>query len=104
MVDLVLCFSELVLEILYLSICVLVQKNRDTTRPNTYLMDDILRLVSLVNWHFTLRLEHSEQLDVSVASHLQKVSNVIFSTAWSQNTLTLRSRQASQLGSFLLCR
>jgi hypothetical protein len=50
-------------------------------------MDDIRRFVSLVNWHFTFRLEHSEQLVVSVASHF-----------------TFRSRQASQLGSFLLCR
>lgn len=49
-------------------------------------MDDILRFVSLVNWHLTFRLEHSEQLDVSVASHL-----------------TFLSRHASQLGSFLLC-
>lgn len=32
-------------------------------------MDDILRLVSLVNWHRTFLLEHSEQLEVSVASH-----------------------------------
>ena len=39
-----------------------------------------------MNWHLTFRLEHSEQLVVSVASHL-----------------TLRSRHASQLGSFLLC-
>lgn len=37
-----------------------------------------------MNWHLTLLLEHSEQLEVSVASHL-----------------TLRSRQASQDGSFL---
>jgi hypothetical protein len=50
-------------------------------------MDDILRFVSLVNWHFTFRLEHSEQLVVSVASHF-----------------TFLSRQASQLGSFLRCR
>lgn len=40
-----------------------------------------------MNWHLTLLLEHSEQLDVSVASHF-----------------TLRSRQASQDGSFLRCR
>jgi hypothetical protein len=45
------------------------------------------RFVSLVNWHLTLLLEHSEQLAVSVASHL-----------------TFLSRQASQLGSFLLWR
>ena len=32
-------------------------------------MDDMRLLVSLVNWHLTLRLEHSEQLEVSVASH-----------------------------------
>lgn len=50
-------------------------------------MDDIRLLVSLVNWHLTFRLEHSEQLVVSVASHL-----------------TFLSRQASQLGSFLLWR
>jgi hypothetical protein len=37
-------------------------------------MDDIRRLVSLVNWHFTLRLEHSEQLEVSVASHLHRLA------------------------------
>lgn len=36
---------------------------------NTYLIEDIRRFVSLVNWHLTFRLEHSEQLDVSVASH-----------------------------------
>ena len=47
-------------------------------------MDDMRRLVSLVNWHLTLRLEHSEQLVVSVASHF-----------------TFLSRHASQLGSFL---
>jgi hypothetical protein len=40
-----------------------------------------------VNWHLTLRLEHSEQLDMSVASHL-----------------TFRSLQASQLGSLRLWR
>ncbi len=57
------------------------------SRSCTCLIDDIRLLVSLVNWHFTFRLEHSEQLDVSVASHL-----------------TFLSRQASQLGSFLLCR
>lgn len=39
-----------------------------------------------MNWHLTLLLEHSEQLDVSVASHL-----------------TLRSRQASQDGSLRRC-
>jgi hypothetical protein len=50
-------------------------------------MDDMRRLVSLVNWHLTPRLEHSEQLVVSVASHL-----------------TFLSRHASQLGSFLRCR
>jgi hypothetical protein len=50
-------------------------------------MDDMRRFVSLVNWHLTPRLEHSEQLVVSVASHL-----------------TFLSRQASQLGSFLRCR
>jgi hypothetical protein len=49
-------------------------------------MEDIRRLVSFVNWHFTFLLEHSEQLAVSVASHF-----------------TLRSLHASQLGSFLLC-
>jgi len=57
------------------------------SRSCTCLMLDMRRLVSLVNWHFTLRLEHSEQLVVSVASHL-----------------TFLSRQASQLGSFLRCR
>jgi hypothetical protein len=35
-----------------------------------HLIDDILLFVSLVNWHLTLLLEHSEQLEVSVASHL----------------------------------
>ena len=34
-----------------------------------HLMDDMRRLVSFVNWHLTFRLEHSEQLEVSVASH-----------------------------------
>lgn len=56
------------------------------SRSCTCLIDDILRLVSFVNWHLTLRLEHSEQLVVSVASHL-----------------TFLSLHASQLGSFLLC-
>ena len=32
-------------------------------------MDDMRRFVSLVNWHLTLRLEHSEQLVASVAAH-----------------------------------
>jgi hypothetical protein len=49
-------------------------------------MEDMRRFVSFVNWHLTFLLEHSEQLAVSVASHF-----------------TLRSLQASQLGSFLLC-
>lgn len=53
------------------------------SRSWTCFMDDIRRLVSLVNWHLTLLLEHSEQLDISVASHF-----------------TFRSLQASQLGSF----
>lgn len=57
------------------------------SRSWTCLMDDILRFVSFVNWHLTLRLEHSEQLVVSVASHL-----------------TFLSRQASQLGSLRRCR
>lgn len=35
----------------------------------TYLIDDMRRFVSFVNWHLTLLLEHSEQLEVSVASH-----------------------------------
>ena len=38
-------------------------------RIDAHLMDDMRRLVSLVNWHLTFRLEHSEQLEVSVASH-----------------------------------
>lgn len=32
-------------------------------------MDDMRLFVSFVNWHLTLRLEHSVQLVVSVASH-----------------------------------
>ena len=42
--------------------------NRNTVR-STYLIDDMRLLVSFVNWHLTLLLEHSEQLVVSVASH-----------------------------------
>lgn len=52
----------------------------------TCLIEDMRRFVSLVNWHLTPRLEHSEQLDVSVASHL-----------------TFRSLHASQLGSLRRC-
>ena len=43
----------------------------------TDLMEDMRRLVSLVNWHLTFLLEHSEQEVVSVASHWPKVS-IIF--------------------------
>lgn len=41
----------------------------ESTITKPYLIEDIRLLVSLVNWHLTFRLEHSEQLDVSVASH-----------------------------------
>ena len=34
-----------------------------------YLIEDMRRFVSFVNWHLTFLLEHSEQLVVSVASH-----------------------------------
>lgn len=49
-------------------------------------MDDIRLFVSLVNWHLTFRLEHSEQELISVASHF-----------------TFLSLHASQDGSFRLC-
>lgn len=39
------------------------------TIRSTDLMDDMRLFVSLVNWHRTLRLEHSVQLAESEASH-----------------------------------
>ena len=73
-----------------------------TVCEDTDLIFDIRLFVSLVNWHFTFLLEHSVQLELSVASHCCEVS-----TVWQSFmtkiilTFTLRSRQASQLGSFL---
>ncbi len=68
----------------------------------TDLIFDIRLFVSLVNWHFTFLLEHSVQLELSVASHYSEVSTVVQSfTIEIVLTFTLRSRQASQLGSFL---
>ena len=75
----------------------------DSRSENTYLIDDIRRFVSLVNWQRTLRLEHSVQLVVSVASHLGSQYTSNGARLIHKLTLTLRSRQASQLGSFLLC-
>lgn len=40
----------------------------------SHFIEDMRRLVSFVNWHLTLLLEHSVQLDVSVASHCRHVS------------------------------
>ena len=66
------------------------------------LIFDIRLFVSLVNWHFTFLLEHSVQLELSVASHYSEVSIVVqLFTIKIVLTFTLRSRQASQLGSFL---
>ena len=65
-------------------------------------MEDMRLFVSLVNWHLTLRLEHSEQLEVSVASHYAQSVRVLHAEYCCQ-TLTLRSRHASQLGSFRRC-
>jgi hypothetical protein len=71
--DLLLCIRKLALKVLNLS------TNSQMTVPNkmslnqaSHFMEDILRFVSLVNWHFTVRLMHSEQLEVSVASHFDK--------------------------------
>jgi hypothetical protein len=41
---------------------------------SSHFIEDMRRLVSLVNWHLTLLLEHSVQLDVSVASHCRHIS------------------------------
>jgi hypothetical protein len=41
---------------------------------SSHFIEDMRRLVSLVNWHLTLLLEHSVQLDVSVASHCYHIS------------------------------
>lgn len=62
------------------------------------------RFVSFVNWHLTLLLEHSVQLEVSVASHCRNCQCQDYQTGPFLNTLTFRSRQASQLGSFRRCR
>lgn len=43
----------------------------------TDLIEDIRRLVSFVNWHLTFLLEHSEQLDVSVASHYKSDQHLV---------------------------
>ena len=43
----------------------------------SYLIEDMRLFVSLVNWHFTLRLEHSEQLDMSVASHCGRADSAV---------------------------
>jgi len=72
------------------------------------LIEDIRLFVSLVNWHLTLRLEHSEQLEVSVASHCDGQYSVAYLRASVMQclqplTLTLRSLQASQEGSFRRC-
>jgi hypothetical protein len=71
--DLLLCIRKLALKVLNLS------TNSQMTVPNkmslhqaSHFMEDILLFVSLVNWHFTVRLMHSEQLEVSVASHFDK--------------------------------
>jgi hypothetical protein len=40
-------------------------------KHHAYFIEDIRRLVSLVNWHLWFRLEHSEQAAVSVASHYE---------------------------------
>lgn len=61
------------------------------------------RLVSLVNWHLTLRVVHSVHADVSVASHYTTDENSR-DMGDKSLTLTFRSRQASQLGSFRRCR
>ena len=58
--------KQLSFKILYLSN--LCQTGSDIfIRP--YFIELILLLLSFVNWHFTLRLEHSEQELFSVASH-----------------------------------
>ena len=73
-----------------------------TICEDTDLIFDIRLFVSLVNWHFTFLLEHSVQLELSVASHYSGVSTVVQSfPIVILPTFTLRSRQASQLGSFL---
>ena len=73
-----------------------------TICKDTDLIFDIRLFVSLVNWHFTFLLEHSVQLELSVASHYSEVNTVVQSfTIEIGLTFTLRSRQASQLGSFL---
>lgn len=43
---------------------------KNTRSPKTY----IRLFESFVNWHFTFRLVHSEQLVLSVASHLSVFS------------------------------
>ena len=73
-----------------------------TICKDTDLIFDIRLFVSLVNWHFTFLLEHSVQLELSVASHYFEVSKLVQSfPIRTVLTFTLRSRQASQLGSFL---
>lgn len=47
---------------------------RKSTTVGTY----IRLFESLVNWHFTLRLVHSEQLVLSVASHSWTLSFAFF--------------------------
>ena len=48
-----------------------------TICEDTDLIFDIRLFVSLVNWHFTFLLEHSVQLELSVASHYSAVSTVV---------------------------
>jgi hypothetical protein len=66
-------------------------------------MDDILRLVSFVNWHLTPRDLHSLQDAVSVASHCEMLVLVALPHERVKPTLTFLSLQASQDGSFRLC-
>ena len=63
---------------------------------------DVMRLlVSLVNWQVTPLLLHSVHDELSVASHCGMISNSGLERRAETPTLTFRSRQASQLGSFL---
>lgn len=54
------------------------------------------RMCSLVNWHFMFLVRHSVHEFEPVASHLELELRQI-----EAGTFTLRSLQASQLGSFL---
>ena len=66
----------LALQILNLPSLLLVDGSVEAPRA-TYLIDDLRRFVSFVNWHLWFLLEHSQQAVVSVASHCKRISNIL---------------------------